>query len=69
MIGRPNDRFLVLDHEQRVAFVAQIVHDANEPADIARMQPDARFVHDEKRVNERRAETRREIDALHFAAA
>ena len=69
IIGRANDRFFVLDHEQRVAFVAQIVHHAHEPADIARMQTDARFVHDEKRVHERRAETGREIHALHFAAA
>ena len=59
----------MLDHEQRVAFVAQIVHDANEPADIARMQTDARLVHDEKRVHERRAETGGQIDALDFAAA
>ena len=69
MIGRANDRFLVLDDEQRVAFVAQVVHHAHEPADVARMQTDARLVHDEKRVHERRAETGREVHALHFAAA
>ena len=69
LIGRADDRFLVLDDEQRVAFVAQIVHHANQPADIARMQTDARFVHDEERVHQRRAETGREIHALHFAAA
>ena len=61
--------FIVLDHEQCVAFVAQVVHDADEPANVARMQTDARFVHDEKGVDERRAETRRQIHALHFAAA
>ena len=69
MVGRADDRFLVLDDEQRVALVAQIVHHAHEPADIARMQADARLVHDEQRVHERRAETGREIHALHFAAA
>ena len=39
------------------------------PPDIARMQSDARLVHDEERVHERGAEAGREIDALHFAAA
>ena len=60
---------LVLDHEQRVAFVAQVVHHSHEPADIAWMQTNRRFVHDEESVDERRAETRRQIHALHFAAA
>ena len=69
VVGRADDRFLVLDDEQRVAFVAQIVHDAHQPADVARMEADARLVHDEERVDERRAETGRQIDALHFAAA
>ena len=69
VIGRADDRFLVLDDEQRVAFVAQIVHHADEPADVARMQADARFVHDEERVHERSAEAGRQIHALHFAAA
>ena len=61
--------FFVLDHEQGVAFIAQVVHHAHEPPDVARMQSDAGFVHDEKCVHERCAEACREIDALHFAAA
>ena len=69
MIGRADDRFLVLDDEERVAFVAQVMHDANQAADIARMQADARLVHHEERVHERGAEAGREIDALDFAAA
>ena len=69
MIGRANERLLVLDHEERIALVAQVVHDPDEPANIARVEADARFVHDEERVDERRAETGCEIDALHFAAA
>ena len=59
----------MLDHQQGVAFVAQVVHDAHEPADIARMQTDARLVHNKKRIDQRRAETGGEIDALNFAAA
>ena len=69
VIGCANDLFLVFDHEEGIAAVAQIVHDANEPADVARMQPDAWLVHHEKRVHERRAKTGREIDPLNFAAA
>ncbi len=38
MIRRANDRLFVLHHEERVPFVAQIVHHADEPPDVARMQ-------------------------------
>ena len=69
MISRPDDRLFVFDDEERVAFVAQIVHHAHQPADVARMETDARLVHDEEGVDERRAETGREVDALDFAAA
>src|SRR5437763_941967 len=37
VVGRTNDRLLVLYHEQRVPFVAQIVHHTHEPADVPRM--------------------------------
>ena len=59
VVRRANDRFLVLDDEQRVAFVPQIVHDAHQAADIARVEPDARLVHDKQRVHKRSAETSR----------
>ena len=61
--------FFVLNYEQGIAAVAQIIHHSNKPADVARMQADTRLVHYEQRVHERSAETGREIDALHFAAA
>ena len=60
--------FVVLDDEQSITFVAQIVHNAHQPADIARMQTHAWFVHDEERVDQRCAEAGGEIDPLHFAA-
>ncbi len=44
------------------------MHDAHKPADVAWMKSDARLVHDEKRVHERRAQARRQINALRFAA-
>ena len=69
MIGRTDDRFLVLDNEQGVALVTQVVHHPNEPADVARMKSDARLIHHEESVNERCAKAGGEVDALHFAAA
>ena len=60
---------LVLDDEQRVALVAQALHHADEPSDVARMQADARFIEHEQRVHERCAEARGEIHALQLAAA
>ena len=64
-----DDLFVVLDYEQGIAFVAQVVHHAHEPPNVARMQSDAWFVHDEECVHQRCAETGGEIDPLHFAAA
>ena len=64
-----NDLFLMLDHQQGIALVAQIVHHANEPPDIARVQADARFVHDKEGVDERCSEAGGEVHALDFAAA
>ena len=69
VIGRADDLFFVLDYEQRIAFVAQVMHHAHQLADIARVQSDARFVHDKKRVHERRPQTSGQINALHFPAA
>ena len=69
MIRRAHHRLLVLDDEQRVAFVAQLLHHADEPAGVARMQADAWFIEDEERVHQRRAEAGGEIHALDFAAA
>ena len=59
----------MLDHEQRVAFVTQVMHHAHKPADVARMKSDAGLVHDEKRIHKRRAQARRQINALHLATA
>ena len=50
IIRGANDLFLVLDDKQRIAFVAQIMHHAHQLPYIARVQPDAWFVHDKERV-------------------
>ena len=52
VVGRADDRLLVFDNEERVPFVAQIVHHANEPANVAGMETYAWFVHHEERVHQ-----------------
>src|SRR5439155_11483247 len=69
VIRRTNNSFFVLDHEQRVAFVAQIVHDADEPADIAGVQADTWLVHDKQRIDQSCAQAGGEVHTLNFATA
>ena len=67
-VGREHDLRVVLDDEQRVAGIAQLREHVDDAPEVARMQADARLVEHEQRVDERRAERRRQIDALHLAA-
>src|ERR1051326_592938 len=46
LIGGPNDRFLMFNHEKGIPFVSQVMHHPNKSADVAGMKPDARFIHD-----------------------
>jgi hypothetical protein len=46
----------------------QALHDVDHAPHVARMQADRRLVEHEQRVDQRRAERRRQIDPLHFAA-
>ena len=66
-IGGTDDGFLVFDHEEGVSLVAQAAHDAEELPEVARVEADAGFVHDEECVDQRGAEAGGEIDALDFA--
>jgi hypothetical protein len=68
VVGGAHDGFLVLDDEQGVAFVAQAFHDADQAADVARVQADAGLVEDEEGVHQRGPEAGGEVDALEFAA-
>ena len=68
MVGRTHRVFVVLDDEKRVADVAQVFEDLDQPRVVARMKADARFVENVERADEQRAEIRRELDALRFAA-
>ncbi len=67
-VGREHHRRIVFDHDQRIARVAQPLHRLDNPREVARMQPDARFVEHEQGFRERRAERRRQVDPLHLAA-
>ena len=68
MIGGAHHRVFVFDHHQRVSFVAQAVHDADEAVDVARVEADGWLVEHEERAGERGAEAGREVDAFDFAA-
>jgi hypothetical protein len=69
VIGGADDGLLVLDDEERVALVAQVFHHADEAADVALVEADARLVHDEEGIDQRGAEAGGEVDALDLAAA
>ncbi|MCY1213085.1 hypothetical protein D9M72_248440 [compost metagenome] len=63
-----HDLRIVLHHHQRVAGVAQPVHDFDDPVHVARVQADGGLVQHEQRVHQRGAQRRGQVDALHFAA-
>ncbi len=67
-VGGEHDLRIVLHHHERVAGVAQLAHHLDHTPHVARVQPDGGLVQHEQRVDERRAERRGEVDALHLAA-
>ena len=58
VVGAANDGLFVFDDDERVSLVAQGVHDVHQPSGVARMQPDGRLIHDEKRIHQRGARGR-----------
>ncbi len=63
------DRFVVvLDHDHRVAEIAQSLERSQQPLIVALMQPDRRLVQHVKHAREAGADLRRQPDALAFAA-
>src|ERR1700719_55279 len=48
----PNHLRIVLDHDQRIAGVAQAVHDADDAVDVARMQADGGLIQYEQGVDQ-----------------
>ena len=60
---------VVLDHDERVARVAQAVHGQGDAVHVSWVQADAGLVEHEQGVDEAGAQGGGEVDALHFAAA
>ena len=61
-------RRVVLHHHQRVAGIAQALHRHDDAVHVARVQANAGLIQHEQGVNQRGAERRRQVDALHLAA-
>ena len=68
-VGRQHHRRVMLDHDQRIAGVAQALHRLDDAVHVARMQADARLVEHKQGVDQRRAKRRCQVDPLHLAAA
>ena len=67
-VGDADHVGIVLDDEDGVALVAKLPQDRDEPLVVARVEPDRRLVEDVQRVDERRPQRGRQVDALRFAA-
>ena len=67
-VGGAHELRVVLDHHQRVARRAQAPQHAHQARGVARVEADRGLVEHEERVDQRGAERRGEVDALHLAA-
>ncbi len=66
LVSGAHDAGFVFDNHNRVAGISQGFEDSDQAVRVARMQADAGFIENEKRVNEASAEAGGEIDALGF---
>ena len=57
----------MLDHDQRIARIAQALHHLNDPSHVARVQSDGRLVEYKQGIDERGAQGTGEIDPLDLA--
>ena len=67
-VGSAQKLRVVLHHHQRVARIAQALHDAEDAFGVIRVQTGGRLVKDKQRIDQRRAQRRGQVDALQFAA-
>ena len=67
-IGGVHDLRVVLDYDERIAGVAQALHDVDHAAHVARVQADRRLVEHEEGIHQRGAERGGQVDALDFTA-
>ena len=68
VVRRPHHVRIVLHHQDRVAQIAQLFEDADQPAGVAAVQPDRRLVEHVAAPHQPRAQAGRQLDALRFAA-
>ena len=68
VVGATNGFFVVLDHDHRVAEVAQVHERTQQPCVVALMQADRRLVEDVHHADETCADLACEPDALRFTA-
>ena len=68
VVSSAHNRFFMLDDQQCVAFVAQRMHDLDEPSSVTRVQADARFVEHKQRIYERRTEAGGQVHAFDLSA-
>src|SRR6185312_17013699 len=68
VVGGADGVLVMLDHNHRVAEVAQALEGFEQPRIVALVQADARFVENIQHARETRADLRGEPDALTFAA-
>ena len=67
-VGRPDGLLVVLDHDERVAQVAQPHERGDELGVVLLVEPDGRLVEDVQHAHEARADLGRQPDALRLAA-
>ena len=67
-VGLQHDLRIMFDHQQRIAGIAQPLHDGDDTLHVARMQADRRLIQHEQGIHQRGAQRRGEIDALDFTA-
>ena len=67
VIGGADQLQVVLDHQHRVAQVAQPAQDVDQALRVARVQPDGRLVQHVQHARQPRAEQRRQPQALGLA--
>ena len=68
MVGRAHRALVVLDHDHRVAEVAQALERGDQPRVVALVQADRGLVEDVEHADQRRADLRGQPDALRLAA-
>lgn len=68
VVGLAHDRFIVLDDDESVSFIAERVHHSGEAVDVSVMESHGRFIEDEEGLGECGAKAGGEIDAGDFSA-